>query len=47
MTESDIDTLDWAKSGGLLPAIIQHAETAFVARSHDVPVGVEQIIGGK
>jgi phosphoribosyl-AMP cyclohydrolase / phosphoribosyl-ATP pyrophosphohydrolase len=30
MTETDLDTLDWTKGEGLLPAIIQHADTGGV-----------------
>src|ERR1700676_1993652 len=30
MTEADLDTLDWSKGAGLLPAIIQHADTGSV-----------------
>jgi phosphoribosyl-ATP pyrophosphohydrolase/phosphoribosyl-AMP cyclohydrolase len=30
MTETELDTLDWTKGAGLLPAIIQHADTGSV-----------------
>ncbi|MBS0374850.1 MAG: bifunctional phosphoribosyl-AMP cyclohydrolase/phosphoribosyl-ATP diphosphatase HisIE [Proteobacteria bacterium] len=30
MTPAEIDGLDWAKGGGLLPAIVQHADTGTV-----------------
>ena len=30
MNEADVATLDWAKGAGLLPAIVQHADTATV-----------------
>ena len=30
MTPDDVVTLDWDKSGGLLPAVVQHARTGHV-----------------